>query len=285
VRPKAVFVESDISQLNAQVLKVPIPSYNLVGRTKNALEEGTTHSVTWMFPPKNEWHRRSFWEWVRGKKIQRPSMFYVQTIRYSSADSFPIPAVGKGQGNGQRPSIIYLQTIRYSSADSFPIPVVGKSQGNEFDNAIREGQKIGATIVLGDAFVSLTKLIRLSIFSSFQLGFHVGYHGLRKDKIRNAPETRKTLQGQLTHLKQVCPGFFRYAVTERDEYMANGLDRLPQFETVVAVMGKEHLDGVEERLKTFGWKPVVRRSKVFKVWMRWHYFVQWWQLWNKPGRC
>lgn len=38
--------------------------------------------------------------------------------------------------------------------------------------------------------------------------------------------------------------------------MANGLNGLNQFQSVVAVMGIAHVDGVENNLRQMGWEPV-----------------------------
>jgi pheromone shutdown protein TraB len=45
-------------------------------------------------------------------------------------------------------------------------------------------------------------------------------------------------------------------LTERDAYMARGLDGLNEFDVTVAVMGIAHQDGVERNLQSFGWQPV-----------------------------
>jgi pheromone shutdown protein TraB len=43
-------------------------------------------------------------------------------------------------------------------------------------------------------------------------------------------------------------------LTERDAYMARGLDAINEFDVTVAVMGIAHQDGVERNLQTFGWQ-------------------------------
>lgn len=45
-------------------------------------------------------------------------------------------------------------------------------------------------------------------------------------------------------------------LTERDAYMARGIDTLNEFEVMVAVMGLAHQDGVEANLKERGWRQV-----------------------------
>ena len=60
----------------------------------------------------------------------------------------------------------------------------------------------------------------------------------------------------MANLKSVAPEIYQAMVGERDLYMANGLDRLNQFDSIVAVMGIAHVDGVETILKERGWKEV-----------------------------
>ena len=63
----------------------------------------------------------------------------------------------------------------------------------------------------------------------------------------------------MSNLKAVAPEVYQAMVAERDEYMANGLDKLDQFESIVAVMGIAHVDGVENTLRSRGWvemKPI-----------------------------
>ena len=60
----------------------------------------------------------------------------------------------------------------------------------------------------------------------------------------------------MANLKSVAPEIYQAMVGERDLYMANWLDRLNQFDSIVAVMGIAHVDGVETILKERGWKEV-----------------------------
>ena len=57
----------------------------------------------------------------------------------------------------------------------------------------------------------------------------------------------------MDNLKSVAPEVYQAMVAERDLFMANGLDGLDQFESIVAVMGIAHVDGVETELKRRGW--------------------------------
>jgi len=60
----------------------------------------------------------------------------------------------------------------------------------------------------------------------------------------------------MANLKSVAPEVYQAMVGERDLYMANGLDRLNQFDSIVAVMGIAHVDGVEGILQERGWVEV-----------------------------
>ena len=60
----------------------------------------------------------------------------------------------------------------------------------------------------------------------------------------------------MKELKQIAPALVQVMLTERDTYMATGLDSLQDYEIVTAVMGLAHQDGVERNLQSFGWKPV-----------------------------
>mmetsp|Transcript_17121 Transcript_17121/g.20555 ORF Transcript_17121/g.20555 Transcript_17121/m.20555 type:complete len:111 (+) Transcript_17121:3-335(+) len=60
----------------------------------------------------------------------------------------------------------------------------------------------------------------------------------------------------MDELKKLAPELHKALVAERDAYMANGLNSLNQFPSIVAVMGIAHVDGVEENLRGYGWVPV-----------------------------
>lgn len=60
----------------------------------------------------------------------------------------------------------------------------------------------------------------------------------------------------MNNLKAVAPEVYQAMVAERDVFMANGLDGLDQFESIVAVMGIAHVDGVENTLRSRGWKEM-----------------------------
>ncbi len=59
-------------------------------------------------------------------------------------------------------------------------------------------------------------------------------------------------------IKRNAPRFYSALVTERDQFMAFGIDSLP-FQSVVAVIGLGHIDGVGENLQALGWKQISKQ--------------------------
>jgi len=79
------------------------------------------------------------------------------------------------------------------------------------------------------------------------------------DELRVMVETMKTKQTTkdlMDVFKAEVPEIYNALVGERDIYMSNGLDSLNQFQTIVAVMGLGHLDGVESNLRALGWSKL-----------------------------
>lgn len=165
----------------------------------------------------------------------------------------------------------------------------------QFTVAVREGLNIGSTIVLGDRDVDIT-LRRLtqalgktdvrkflsvdaemerrlpsdlpeSLTKQAQSVATTGAQGtdailgdLNANQIRDFVEvlkTRENVRNIMSVLKDAAPEVYKAMVEERDEYMGNGLNRLTQFASIVAVMGIAHTDGVETYLQRSGWKAMV----------------------------
>lgn len=160
----------------------------------------------------------------------------------------------------------------------------GFNPGEEFAVAIREAQKIGADVVLGDQDVEVTlrrltqALARtdlnrlmdseLDATMSEMMGSGRTVPPERRD-YEDASEfkadlssyvenlkSRETVRKLMGELRTVAPELVQVMLTERDVYMARGLDTLNDYECIVAVMGIAHQDGVEENLRLRGWKPV-----------------------------
>ena len=174
----------------------------------------------------------------------------------------------------------------YSKLDS-----EGFKAGEEFVLAIREGLAINAAIVLGDRDVEVT-LRRLTealsktdlkklfasdseleqSLNSLMPGGGKGSYALSdsssgeisketvsKEQFKEFVETvkaRENVRLVMSKLKDTAPELYEAMVGERDAYMARGLATLDQFNTMVAVMGIAHVDGVESNLKERGWVPV-----------------------------
>ena len=145
--------------------------------------------------------------------------------------------------------------------------------------AVREGLKINAKIILGDRDVEVTlrrltealaktdlkklltadseleesmkQLLPKDLESSdLQNG------DMSTEQLRYFVETVKAKDNVrllMSTLKSVAPEIYQAMVAERDLFMGTGLDGLDQFESIVAVMGIAHIDGVENTLKSKGW--------------------------------
>lgn len=165
----------------------------------------------------------------------------------------------------------------------------GFKPGEEFASAIRAGQELGATIVLGDRDVELTlrRLPQALAVTDFNPLLHpsadferaladLGGGGggpsvlepMRQDFDNPAEfkqalsayveklKDRRSIANVMTQLNEVAPALVQVMLTERDAYMATGIDTLNDYECMVAVMGLAHMDGVEGNLRQYGWKQV-----------------------------
>lgn len=79
-----------------------------------------------------------------------------------------------------------------------------------------------------------------------------------------AMKSRDSVRKIMGELQQVAPALVQVMLTERDTYMATGLDSLQNYQIITAVMGIAHQDGVERNLQSFGWKPVVLNCALAK---------------------
>jgi len=165
----------------------------------------------------------------------------------------------------------------------------GFKPGEEFAAAIREGQRIGASIVLGDqdveftlrrltqalAATDLNKLLNPDAEFEKTLSDLMGGGG-DSSIMGPAPQDfddpakfkaafaayveklkdRRNIAKVMGKLNEVAPALVQVMLTERDAFMATGIDTLNDFECMVAVMGLAHLDGVERNLKQRGWRQV-----------------------------
>ncbi len=165
----------------------------------------------------------------------------------------------------------------------------GFNAGEEFVVAVREGLNGGSKIILGDQDVEITlrrltealsktdlkKLLAAdneleesmksfmpegSMSGSGSSGGGSGDPtGMSKEQLSYFVETVKAKENVrlvMGNLQRISPELYNALVRERDIYMANGIDKLNQFDSMVAVMGIAHVDGVESTLRERGWMEV-----------------------------
>lgn len=156
----------------------------------------------------------------------------------------------------------------------------GFNAGEEFVIAIKEGQRIGATIILGDRDVEVTlqrltqALSKTDLQALLQPNSELEQTMAAimpsqplpssddvkfKEEMTAYVETMKAKENVkllMLQLQRAAPELYEALVAERDAYMANGLDKLSIYQTIVAVMGIAHVDGVEANLASRGWVPV-----------------------------
>ena len=157
----------------------------------------------------------------------------------------------------------------------------GIKPGEEFINAINEGAKLGSAIVLGDqdVDVSLRHMAQALLKTDPKIllggdeelaktmqqlspsgnGFKEG--GNLKDEAYKAEftefvekvKTKENVRIMMGQLKRLSPPLYDALVGERDAYMAAGLNGLNELESIVAVVGIAHADGIEANLQRNGW--------------------------------
>jgi len=150
----------------------------------------------------------------------------------------------------------------------------GFQAGQEFVRAVEEGRKIGADIVLGDQDVQITLRRLTQALQVTDLQKLLDPDSPVEQSMRellppsaNDPDAYKTelasfvesiktrdrVRKIMSDLNQVAPALVQVMLTERDAYMAAGLNTLNDKEVIVAVMGIAHQDGVENNLRSIGW--------------------------------
>lgn len=172
------------------------------------------------------------------------------------------------------------------------LDAAGFDSGEEFVRAVKEGQKLGADIVLGDRDVEVTlrrvteglaktdlkallspdseleKALEGMVPVSGAVGERLAGGGGSgqeqeltdaqfKEELTSFVETMKTKENVkkiMGQLQRVAPFLYEALVSERDVYMATGLNGLNELETIVAVVGIAHADGIETTLQQNGWQ-------------------------------
>ena len=250
VRPDAVFVE-----LDAKRVKMTAPSAQPSGRP-------TTTSAS--------------------SQEERGIALSSKPIEALQGPETPTPAPIKSSSGMSKQAVAMGGAVVGSAIKGMysNLGDAGFKPGEEFVIAVREGQKVGAKVILGDRDVEVT-LRRLSealrqtnvmALLSPDSEFENSMKALmpndlpvdsKDDKFKSemtayvevmkGKENVRAIMGQL---QRVAPEIYQAMVAERDAYMANGLDKLNMFPVIVAVMGIAHVDGVENYLKNKGWTPV-----------------------------
>ncbi|GAX10082.1 hypothetical protein FisN_2Lh351 [Fistulifera solaris] len=278
VHPNAVFVELDLKRVNGvaqyvqqqQDLKDSIEQVTLPPGTRNMPLAPLAADT----PPK-----------------QSTVIVPVPTTPIASEETPPSPRRGLFGGLRQKALSVGAQVVGSAVRGMYQnLGDQGFSPGEEFAAAIMEAQKQGADVILGDQDVQIT-LRRLtqalastdlsklnddalsSKFSDLMGGgkaMELPPSGVMDDKYKEeltkmveSMKNRENVRAIMTELKEVAPALAQVMLTERDAYMATGIDTLNQFECIVAVMGIAHMDGVENNLKGRGWTQVAPNCAAF----------------------
>jgi hypothetical protein len=158
----------------------------------------------------------------------------------------------------------------------------GLKAGEEFVVTMQEGQRIGSDIILGDRDVEVTlqrvteALSKTDLKALFNPGSELEQSMKElvpsatngggdfddpqfRDEFSSFIEVMKSKENVrkiMGQLQKTAPALYQALVSERDAYMAAGLNGLNSYEAIVAVMGIAHVDGVEQNLKLNGWNAV-----------------------------
>jgi TraB/PrgY/gumN family len=167
------------------------------------------------------------------------------------------------------------------------LDTAGFQAGEEFVVAIREGQKIGSDIILGDRDVevtlrrvteglartdlkalmnpdseleqSLKELVPSTVSSNSRDDLDLSDAEFREEfsTFVETMKAKENVRKVMVQLERIAPALYQALVSERDAYMAAGLNGLDELETIVAVVGVAHVDGIERNLSLNGWKAVL----------------------------
>jgi pheromone shutdown protein TraB len=298
VHPNAVFVELDLKRIGGIVKPTTTNTQNpqqLSTTTSSATVDNNAPSVTIAALPQ--------WIASTAATTTTTTLDMVADSTTTTTTTMPVypalPEPPQGQGLGgwiQRKAFNFASAAvgnalrnMYSSLGK-----AGFNPGEEFAAAIREGQRIDAKIVLGDqdveytlrrltqalAATDLDKL--LSPDAEFERSMNEllpGGPNTMQPELKNYDDpaefkrelaefverlkSRDNVRKIIGQLREVAPALVQVMLTERDAFMAQGLDTLQQFEVIVAVMGIAHMDGVETNLRQMGWRQV--RPKCPKI--------------------
>ncbi len=219
VRPKAVFVELDYHRLVADMFRF-IPTAGKAAQPR-----------IWLVP---EEETLQDWE-----------------AALLSCSSLPVPKFRQLELHPVSSEFGHIIQRMYHRIDHDVI----KQDPCEFIRAIHEGQAVGATIVLGDRDLRITHALQVKANQQDHAMAVAGVNYVEFSS-NSTLLPREDVRRYNARLLQAGPANYQTTLVQRDAYMAAGLDSLHQFTTTVAIMGKSHVFGVEERLQAAGWKPV-----------------------------
>ena len=175
----------------------------------------------------------------------------------------------------------------------------GFESGEEFVVAIKEGQKLGSDIVLGDRDVEVTlrrlteglaktdikallspdseleQSLQALVPSSTSKAMNnkmAGTGGQNNDEqfreefssFVESMKTKENVKMIMGQLQRIAPFLYEALVSERDAYMAAGLNGLNELTSIVAVVGIAHVDGIETNLSLNGWKQMSPSCSKFR---------------------
>ena len=154
-----------------------------------------------------------------------------------------------GESNAVETAIQAMFTkLKYAGLDETQ-PMA--SSGEHFVNALVEGHKNGATLVLGGRNYDVTKARTDEAMANTPSSAAT----IPLDLQWRPDETdRENYRRYRNEMQRVFPIFFQVVGTELDEHIATKLNKLDRYPNIVAVVMMLHVDGVEESLKSMGWK-------------------------------
>lgn len=284
VRPNAVFVELDLKRVarigsgdaaldssgNKGGMDTGSSSDNKSSATFSPVQVVIPNPPTRLLPP--------------------PPMQFEPESTMGNADPAPPPVHSSGDATSRgnwftRGAMNWAASIVGKSVQGMysNLSDAGFKPGEEFATAMRAGQEIGASIVLGDQDVQVTLRRLTEALAATDLNQLLSPNSaLEKSMAELIPsqssakdagsdpaqfkreltdyverlKSRDSVRRLMSELNEIAPALVQVMLTERDAYMAAGLDTLNQFNSIVAVMGIAHQDGVEQNLRERGWKLV-----------------------------
>ncbi|XP_018487347.1 uncharacterized protein LOC108857824 [Raphanus sativus] len=131
--------------------------------------------------------------------------------------------------------------------------------GSEFRVAYEEALKCGANVILGDRPVEITfkrTCAKMPLWHKVKLLYYVMFQDFslptseQHDRVPQEMETLDSATLLIKELSKEFPSLMETLVYERDRYMATALlDVASKYKSVVAVVGRAHVNGIKENWK------------------------------------